>query len=151
MDGRNILEHIMGLFVVLSALAFGIYAFSIVHIGSEGGAEYEARFGRVGGLREGGDVRMRGVKVGAVRSVSLDRDTYEAVVRFSVRRDLTLPKDSQIYVASEGLSGSKFLTIVRGNEDGVLRSGELVRRTHDFESIEDKVSKIIFLAAGSDE
>ena len=150
MSGRNIIEHLTGLVVVLGALAFILYAASVVRVTVKEGVEYMASFGRVGGLRAGSDVRMRGVKVGSVTRVYLDVRDYEARVMFSVRKDLSLPQDSEVYVASEGLSGSKFLNIVRGSDKNIMAAGDSILKTNDFQSIEDKVSRIIFLAAGSE-
>ena len=151
MSGKNIIEHITGLFVVLGTLAFVLYAVSIVRVTVKEGVTYMATFSRVGGLRAGADVRMRGVKVGNVKRVYLDSSDYQARVDFTVRNDLSIPTDSEVFVSSEGLSGTKFLSIIRGSEGDILAAGDNILRTHDFESIEDKVSRIIFLAAGTKE
>ena len=59
------------------------------------GYQVTAQFERVDGIRDGGDVRIAGVKVGTILSETLDPKTFLATVRLSsrARRRWTRPKD----------------------------------------------------------
>ena len=89
---------------------------------------------------------MRGVKIGVIKDVSLDEDFF-AVIDFSVYKDVKVPKDSIVKIASDGILGNKYLSITpSGDLSIILSEKEKIKKVEDYESIEDQVSKIIFLA-----
>ena len=108
--------------------------------------EINAKFLKVGGVVSGNDVKIRGVKVGTVSKVNLDNDFF-AVVHFFINKNIKIPSNSSISVHSEGILGGKYLSIIPGNSDVEhLVNGDEIKEVIDYESIEDQVSKIIFLA-----
>ena len=108
--------------------------------------EINAKFLKVGGVVSGNDVKIRGVKVGTVSKVNLDNDFF-AVVHFVINKNIKIPSNSSISVHSEGILGGKYLSIIPGNSDVEhLVNGDEIKEVIDYESIEDQVSKIIFLA-----
>jgi len=108
--------------------------------------EINAKFLKVGGVVSGNDVKIRGVKVGTVSKVSLDNEFF-AVVHFFINKNIKISSDSSISVHSEGILGGKYLSIIPGSSDGkYLINGDEIKEVLDYESIEDQVSKIIFLA-----
>jgi len=92
-------------------------------------------------------VKMRGVKIGVVSNVYLDKD-YFAVVDFQVYKQISVPKESTVKIASDGILGNKYLSVTPNgsSNDNILSNNEEIKDVEDFESIEDQVSKIIFLA-----
>ena len=108
--------------------------------------EINAKFLKVGGVVSGNDVKIRGVKVGTVSKVSLDNEFF-AVVHFFINKNIKISSDSSISVHSEGILGGKYLSIIPGSSDReYLINGDEIKIVIDYESIEDQVSKIIFLA-----
>jgi phospholipid/cholesterol/gamma-HCH transport system substrate-binding protein len=91
-------------------------------------------------------VRISGVKVGTVVERTLDNESFEAVVTFTVRKDLRLPVDTEAGVTAEGLLGGKYLRLFPGLSKDVLTAGQDIVQTRDFQALEDTVSEIIFLA-----
>ncbi|HEX6353736.1 MCE family protein [Actinophytocola sp.] len=73
-----------------------------------GGTTYTAEFRESAGLRPGNEVRLAGVKVGAVRSVELDRN--KVVVDFRVK-DVSLGDRSTVSIEIKTLLGDKYLAI----------------------------------------
>ena len=63
---RNAVETIMGAVVLVVAALFLFFAYTTSEVRAVSGYELTARFDRVGGLREGADVRISGIKVGTV-------------------------------------------------------------------------------------
>ena len=56
---------------------------------------------------------MRGVKIGVVSNVYLDKD-YFAVVDFKIYKQISVPKSSIVKIASDGILGNKYLAITPG-------------------------------------
>ena len=143
---RGAVETILGAVVLLIAIGFVFFGARSIDLQDHDGYQLTARFLKVGGLDRGSDVRISGVKVGSVIDRSLDDQTFEAVVTFTVRKDLRLPADTEAGVTAEGLLGGKYLRLFPGTATKMLPpEGEIVQ-TRDFRAIEDTVSEIIFLA-----
>jgi phospholipid/cholesterol/gamma-HCH transport system substrate-binding protein len=143
---RGALETILGAVVLLVAVGFVIFGARTVDIQGSDGYILNARFLKVGGLERGSDVRISGVKVGTVVERTLDNESFEAVVTFTVRKDLRLPVDTEAGVTAEGLLGGKYLRLFPGLSKDVLTAGQDIVQTRDFQALEDTVSEIIFLA-----
>ena len=94
---KNAVETILGAVVLLMAGTFISFAMNMVDIGEVDGYEVSAAFLKVGGLTDGSDVRLNGVKIGTVSDLTLDYETYDAVVKMSIRSDIKLPVDSVAY------------------------------------------------------
>ena len=93
------------------------------------------------------DVKMSGVKVGVVSNVRLDEEYY-AEVTFKVYSKIKIPEDVSIEVSNDGILGNKYLSITPIDRDSknFLKANSEIKNVKDFESIEDQVSRIIFLA-----
>ena len=142
------LEIITG--AVILAVAIGYFLFMWLRVDPpqvEDSYELQARFIDIGGLRKGADVRIRGVRVGTVKAVKLDGETFEALVIADVERRIRLPTDTIASVGSNGLTGDKYLRLKPGKRRQTLGDGGSFERIEDYQSIEDQVSRIIFLAA----
>ena len=99
----NVVETVVGAGVIAVALGFLAYASQTTDLGRGGGSyPIEARFFKADGVAVGGDVRMSGVKVGSVREIELDPQTYEARVVMTIRDGLRVPSDSSAKIASDG-------------------------------------------------
>ena len=61
---------------------------------------------------------------------------------------ISVPNDSKVNIASDGILGNKYLSITPGGKElkNVLKNNQEIKKVEDYESIEDQVSKIIFLA-----
>lgn len=145
---KNAVETILGAVVLLVAVTFISFAMKMVDIGEVDGYEVSAAFLKVGGLTDGSDVRLNGVKIGTVSDLSLDYETYDAVVKMTIRSDIKLPADSVASIGSSGIIGGKFIAIRPGGDKNVIAEGGALTKTEDFKSLEDQVGEIIFLATG---
>ena len=145
----NILESILGLITLLIAIIFLI---SFINANNQNFSDQtynlKAKFLKVGGIMIGNDVKLRGVKVGIVNKVQLDDDFF-ASVEFEIDSKIKVPSNSSISVFSDGLLGNKYLSITPGevlSKEDYLTENQEIKDVTDYESIEDQVSKIIFLA-----
>lgn len=106
-------ETILGAIVAVVAIGFFVFAAAQAGAtaGSGGGYELTARFQRVDGIAVGSDVRVSGVKVGVVKAVALDPDTYLARLTFTVDNGVQILDDSTARIASDGLLGGAYVAI----------------------------------------
>jgi len=122
-------ETLLGAAVAL--VAVGFFAFAAAQAGqgdTRGGYELNARFQRVNGVDAGSDVRVSGVKVGVVRSVALDPETFEAVLVLSVRTGVLVPDESTASIASDALLGGGYVNIEPAGMD-MLAPGATIPNT----------------------
>ncbi len=149
---RNAIETVMGAVVLLVAGVFVFFAYDMAQVEVGEGYEVTALFYKIGGLNEGSDVRISGIKVGTVIDHELDSESFDARVRMSITREVKLPVDTVASIASEGLLGGKYVRLEPGIKKAFIEDGGTITKTKDFRSLEDQVGEIIFLATGgSDE
>ncbi|MDE0113363.1 MAG: outer membrane lipid asymmetry maintenance protein MlaD [Albidovulum sp.] len=128
---KTAIEATIG-FIVLAVAAVFLYVLAGNQNSIGGGTyEVEASFRSVSGVNVGSDVRIGGVKVGTVTNLELDKETYMAVIRFSLPNDLEVPEDSYVQISSEGLLGGSFVSLDPGASDEVVQPGGEIENTQD--------------------
>ena len=70
--------------------------------------------------------------------------TYRAQVTFSVRNGIELPSDSSAAIVSSGLLGGKYLSLVPGGDDRLLKDGDEITLTQSSVNLEDLIGRYIF-------
>ena len=148
---RNAIESVMGAVVLLVAGVFVFFAYDMAQVKAVEGYEVTALFYKIGGLNEGSDVRISGIKVGTVIDHELDPESYDARVRMTITREVKLSVDTVASIASEGLLGGKYVRLEPGTDKSYIKHGGTITKTKDFRSLEDQVGEIIFLATGGPE
>lgn len=123
MSNNNTVETIIGAIVVAVAAAFLYFTYTSTSAGGLGGYEITARMPRVDGLATGTDVRLSGIKVGAVSALTLDPKTYLVTVHMNIKSDVQVPDDSSLLVTSSGLLGGSYLSISPGGSDKMIQAG----------------------------
>ncbi|WP_235435795.1 MCE family protein [Mycobacterium sp. EPa45] len=96
-------------------------AFLFMVFGQERGGtvnEYSAVFSDVSDLKSGDSVRFAGIRIGTVRSVSLQQNT-DVIVSFDADRDVALTQGTRLAVRYLNLVGDRYLEIV--DEPGSTR------------------------------
>jgi phospholipid/cholesterol/gamma-HCH transport system substrate-binding protein len=144
--GRTFVETLMGAVVLAVAGIFLAFALSQSDLGVVKGYSLHAAFASIGGLTNGSDVRINGIKVGTVLDQKIAPDSYEAVLTLSIRPDIHLPDDTVASISSEGLLGEKFLKLDPGHSKTMIAEGGAIANTKNSQSLEDQVGRIIFLA-----
>ena len=97
----------------------------------------------------GSDVRISGVNVGTVIGETLNQENFQARITMSIGPDISLPVDTEASIVGDGLLGSKYVNLMPGQSQEILRDGETLRETRDYQSLEDLVGEIIFLATNN--
>ena len=144
MAKRSAVEVATGVAVLAVTAGFLGYALSNTGKGSATGMTLSARFENVGALAAGADVRLSGVPVGRVVGTSIDPQTFQALVRFTIQAGLKLPTDSSATISTGGLLGGTFLTLTPGGAEADLKEGATMTITQSATNFEDLLGKFIF-------
>jgi len=124
---ENKAEITLGAIVLAAAIGFAAYAAQST--GAKlGGDSYTllAGFRSAEGISVGTDVRLAGVKIGAVTGLQLNPDTYRAEAIVAIDQSVAIPDDSAMTIASEGLLGGNFVEIIPGGSFDYLADGDEV-------------------------
>ena len=142
----NLVETLVGAFVVIVSTLFVAYGYSVTETGSSDGYRLSAQFNRVDGLTIGSDVRMSGIKVGTVVSLELDPKSYYANVVFSMNGDISFPDDTSAKITSEGLLGGNYISLSPGGSEDFLEDGGEILYTQGSVDLIELVSQALFSA-----
>ena len=141
---HNFIEAFIGAVVLSVAALFFVSVYSTSQKNISDGYFLDAQFERIDGINVGSDIKMSGVKIGAVHHIEIDRKTYQAKVTLRLKNQIQLPKDSSAEIASESLLGGKYVALVPGGSDNFLKPGETITYTQSSISFEALISKFLF-------
>lgn len=119
----------------------------------------DARFTNLGSVKVGSSVKNAGVVVGRVRGVTINPDTFEAVVTLELESKYDFPDDSSLRITSSGLIGGQYIDISPGFGDETLEemtaqtqkeSGKnyTVTNTQSALVLEDLIGNLLFSMSG---
>jgi phospholipid/cholesterol/gamma-HCH transport system substrate-binding protein len=130
MFNRSVTEILIGAIVVATAIWFLYYTSTRTNIMSnEDSYNLSADFRSVEGVSLGTDVRLAGVKIGIVKALILNPETYRVKAIFSVKNTIKIPDDSQALISTEGLLGGTFLELVPGGSFDYLAPESVIMDT----------------------
>ena len=143
-------EILAGAAVLAIAGGFLAYAANSAGMLARTGDTYPltASFRALDGISVGSDVRLAGVKVGSISSITLNPQTFFADTTIQLRKDILLPEDSAILISSEGLLGGNFVEIVPGGSLDNLSPGDEIEDTQGAVSLITLLMK--FVSGNSD-
>jgi len=147
---NNAIETVMGAVVLAVAGGFLAFAYNNGSVKAIEGYAVTASFTNVSGISPGSAVRIGGIKVGVVETLTLDPKSYNAIATMRVGNHVVLPKDSSAAVQSTGLLGDKFIGIEPGGDDQNLSDGGKIAYTQPSVSIEEMIGKFVFSGGGAD-
>ncbi|MFC4945941.1 MCE family protein [Pseudonocardia sp. GCM10023141] len=106
----------LALFLVVTVLASVLVVNTLMQPLPRSTVSYTAQFTDAQGLTQGSDVRVAGVRVGQVESVSLRNGMAE--VAFEVTDDQVLPSDAGAIVRYADLLGARYIAMTAGKGAG---------------------------------
>lgn len=107
-----------------------------------------ASFSNINGLRQKAPVRIAGVKIGEVSQIKLNSKTYQADITIVIYNDkVQIPTDSVISILTEGVVGSKFISIDPGYDEEYLKNGQSIDKTKPSLAIEEVINEAIAIFA----
>ncbi|NDV89633.1 outer membrane lipid asymmetry maintenance protein MlaD [Alteromonas sp. 345S023] len=151
-------EIMVGVFVVLTIGAILLLALKVANqsMTSEGDTyTLYAKFDNIGGLKPRSAVKVGGVTVGRVNSITLDQDNFTPVVELSISKKYTgFPETSSVSILTSGLLGEQYVGFQPGfSFDGVadLQDGDYLQDTKSALVLEDLIGQFLFNRGNDDE
>ena len=150
-------EVMVGLFVALTISALLLLALKVAEqsVATEGDSyTLYAKFDNIGGLKARSAVKVGGVTVGRVSSITLDKDDFTPIVELSILKQYNgFPETSSVSILTSGLLGEQYVGFQPGfSFDGVadLQDGDYLQDTKSALVLEDLIGQFLF-NRGSDE
>ena len=141
-------EFASGIFLLLGIAALVWLATRATDYGQDIGKDtytISARFTNVGDLRNRAPVKIGGVTVGMVESISLDPVTFEALVNMNVAaRFNELPSDTGASILTSGVLGDRYIGLEPGGAPDALTDGDELFITQSAIVLEQIISKYLF-------
>jgi len=147
---NSTVETLIGAVVIAIAIGFLTFAYNTSGMGQKSsGYVISAEFDNVEGVNVGSDIRMAGIKIGTVTAQSLNPNNYQALVSMSIDPKVKLTDDTSAKVTSEGLLGSKFISLEPGGSDVTLANGGVITYTQGAVDIWSLISQAMFDKSGA--
>lgn len=141
----------VGSFVLVGILALGYLSLSIGGLKLLPAKQHilVARFAEVGSLGQGAPIRMAGVTIGRVESISLEN--YTAMVRLGVDQAVPVPADTIASIRTAGLLGETYISLSPGSSERDLTSGDRIMQTEPAIDLLDLLENYAFGGTGIEE
>lgn len=153
MTSRKI-EIMVGFFVAAAIAAFFMLAMNVSNMSSYAvGKSYDltARFDNIGGLKVRSPVSAGGVRIGRVKEINYNTETYEAVVVMSIEEKYNkFPIDTAASIFTSGLLGEQFVGFEPGAEEEFLKDGDVIDLTQSAIVLEQIIGQFLYSKAGGD-
>ena len=153
MSASHKTEWSVGLFILMGFAVALVLAFASTNSQDRlGGETYgvKARFSNTGELKIGAPVKIAGVKVGEVANVTLDPETFDALVDLNLAGGTEIPADSSASIYTSGLLGERYVGLSPGGDPRPLAEGDEILLTQSAVVLEQLIGKYMFGAGGDD-
>jgi phospholipid/cholesterol/gamma-HCH transport system substrate-binding protein len=139
-----------GLFIVLGFAALAYLATqtsSVVNVHQGASYTVDAHFANIGQLKERAPVKIAGVRVGQVQSITLQPGQEVADVKLAIDKSYDkIPQDSVATIFTSGLLGDQYVGIQYGTAKKVVADGGTLALTKPAQQLEEMLGK--FFGAG---
>jgi phospholipid/cholesterol/gamma-HCH transport system substrate-binding protein len=145
MNKKISFEFIIGLLIlIITFISFVFFALKIDYFDNSNKFNLNSQFFDIGGLTVGADVKSKGVKIGEVIEITLDDESYMALVKSSFNDNLKIPIDSEVKIANNGFIDSPFVEITMGNNELFFQNNDITENNVDAVSLEEIINNFIF-------
>ena len=145
MNKKISFEFIIGLLIlIITFISFFYFSLKIDYFDNSKKINLNSNFFDIGDLTVGADVKTKGVKIGEVIEISLDGDSYMAIVKSSLNYDLKIPLDSEFKIANNGFIGSPYIEVTMGVNEQYYQNNDLTENNVDAVSLEEIINSFIF-------
>ena len=150
MTRSPIRDLLVGFFVLAGLGAIAYLSFSVggLSYSGPGGLTLYALFDQTGGMKARAPVVISGVKVGQVKAIGLDPNTYRARVEMDLDRSLKVPTDTSASIVTAGILGDRYISLQLGGEQQILKPGESINFTESALILESLIGKFMYGRTG---
>ncbi len=153
MSRRMMVEVWVGIFTFITLVSLMVIAFKVSGIQtgvSQGSYQINALFGNIGGLKVRAPVKISGVVVGRVSSISIDPKSYKALVSMDIDNNFNkLSLDTSGMILTSGLLGDQYVGLEPGSDDEYLVNGDYLDIVQSALVLEELIGKFMTsLSAG---
>ena len=133
----NFLDAFLGLLVLSVSGLFLFYIYVTVdsRLFKNDKFELHARFDNIDGIVAGSKVKLSGVNIGTVKSISLEPDNFYAFITMDFDKEYNFPDDTEASVQLEGLLGGSYISILPGGSDVILLKNQEILYTQGSTSL----------------
>ncbi|MGF1692792.1 outer membrane lipid asymmetry maintenance protein MlaD [Photobacterium kagoshimensis] len=145
----------VGSFVLAGIIALLILVFQVADVKSIGSRDtytLSAHFDNIGGLKVRSPIKVGGVTVGQVSSITLDSESYIPTVVLSIDKQFGyFPETSSAAILTSGLLGEQYIGLSPGFVDDdieMLGNGDLIEDTKSALVLEDMIGQVLYSIGG---
>jgi phospholipid/cholesterol/gamma-HCH transport system substrate-binding protein len=149
---RSAIDLWVGIFVVigLAAIAFlSLKVGNLTSVSSAPGYHLDAAFDKIGGLKLRAPVKAAGVVVGRVEKITLDPQSYQALVSMRVDQGYQFSKDTIASILTSGLLGEVYVGLDSGGDTQMLADNGRIAKTQSAMVLEKLIGQFMFDKAAS--
>ena len=133
----NFLDAFLGFVVLFVTCLFLLYIYITIDTQLFRSANFQlhARFDNIDGIVVGSKVKLSGVNIGTIKSISLEPEDFYALITMNFDKQFNFPDDTEASVQLEGLLGGSYISILPGGSDVILLNNQEILYTQGSTSI----------------
>ncbi|PMH42528.1 outer membrane lipid asymmetry maintenance protein MlaD [Vibrio sp. 10N.286.49.B3] len=150
------LELWVGSFVLVGICAILVMIFQVADVtklGSGNTYTLKATFDNIGSLKVRSPVKVGGVVIGRVSSITLDEESYLPVVKLAIDSKYSqFPDTSSVKILTSGLIGEQYIGLTPGfifDDEEMLTDGGVIEDTKSALVLEDLIGQVLYSVGGS--
>ena len=151
MAKTRVVEIMVGAFMAAGMVALFFLAMKVSNLSSASsgdGYRLSALFDNIGSLKVRAPVSMAGVRIGRVKSIRFDQDSYQAVVVLHIEQQFDrIPTDTFANVFTAGLLGEQYIGLDPGGSADYLAEGDQIEHTQSALILEQMIGQFLFSKA----
>jgi phospholipid/cholesterol/gamma-HCH transport system substrate-binding protein len=152
------IELWVGSFVIAGICAILVMIFQVADVkglGSNDTYTLNAEFDNIGSLKVRSPVKVGGVVIGRVASISLNSESLLPVVTMAINSKYDqFPETSSVKILTSGLIGEQYIGLTPGfifDDEQMLVEGDYIEDTKSALVLEDLIGQVLYSVGGSDE
>ena len=141
----------VGIFVLLTIAAILLLGLKVANQGMQTSTStytLKAKFDNIGGLKERSAVKVGGVTVGRVESITLDSEDFTPLVILSISAQYnSFPETTSVAILTSGLLGEQYIGLQPGFSFGEIENlsdGDFIEDTKSALVLEDLIGQFLF-------
>ena len=133
----NFFDAFLGLLVLVVSGLFLFYIYVTIDTKLFKNEKFQlhARFDNIDGIVTGSKVKLSGVNIGSVKSISLEPENFYAFITMNFDKEYNFPDDTEASVQLEGLLGGSYISILPGGSDVILLKNQEILYTQGATSL----------------